>query len=51
MNKKIKNVCVYCSSSNSLNDIYYRDAEILGELLAKNNYNVVYGGSKLGLMY
>lgn len=51
MDKKIKNVCVYCSSSNSLNDIYYRDAEILGELLAKNNYNVVYGGSKLGLMY
>ena len=51
MNNKIKNVCVYCSSSNSLEDIYYKDAENLGVLLAKNNYNVVYGGSKLGLMY
>ncbi len=49
--KEIKNICVFSSSSNSLNEAYYRDAELLGELLGKNGFNVVYGGSKLGLMY
>lgn len=48
---KIKNVCVYCSSSNSLDEIFYFDAVALGKLLAENGFNVVYGGSKLGLMY
>ena len=47
----IKNVCVYCSSSNSLDEIYYEEAELLGKLLAQNGFNVVYGGSKLGVMY
>ncbi|MDO5436657.1 MAG: TIGR00730 family Rossman fold protein [bacterium] len=48
---EIKNICVYCSSSDSLDEIFYDEAETLGYLLAKNGYNVVYGGSKLGLMY
>lgn len=48
---EIKNICVYCSSSDSLEEIYYKDAELLGKLLGENGYNVVYGGSKLGLMY
>ena len=48
---EIKNICVFCSSSNSLDEIYYKEAEELGRLLGKNGYNVVYGGSKLGIMY
>ena len=48
---KIKNICVFCSSSNSLNDVFYEDAKLLGQMLGQNGYNVVYGGSKLGLMY
>lgn len=44
-------VCVYCSSSNTLDDKYYDDAKNLGELLALSNFNIVYGGSSLGLMY
>lgn len=48
---EIKNICIFCSSSNSLDEIFYKDAVHLGELLAKRGYNVVYGGSKLGLMY
>ena len=48
---EIKNICIFCSSSDSLEEIYYKDAELLGKLLGENGYNVVYGGSKLGLMY
>ena len=48
---KIKNICVFCSSSNLLEENFYKDAELLGRLLGENGYNVVYGGSKLGLMY
>lgn len=51
MNNRIKNVCIFCSSSNSLNKIYYEEAELLGRLLAQNNYDIVYGGSELGIMY
>lgn len=47
----IKRICVFASSSNYLNDIYYEDARLLGELIGKNNYDLVYGGSNLGLMW
>ena len=47
----MKNVCVFASSSNKLEQAFYDDAEKLGELLAKNGYNIVYGGSRLGMMY
>ncbi len=51
MTNKIKNICVFASSSNYLEEIYYKDAQELGVLIAKNGYNIVYGGSKLGMMY
>lgn len=47
----IKNVCVFASSSNNLAADFYRDAEILGTLLGRAGMNIVYGGSRLGLMY
>ena len=47
----IKNVCVFASSSNNLNQVYYEDASLLGQLLGKSGWNIVYGGSRLGLMY
>lgn len=46
-----KNICVFCSSSNTLAKQYYADAELLGELLAKAGFNIVYGGSNVGTMY
>ena len=46
-----KNVCVYCSSSNTLDKSYYADAELLGKLLAEKGFNVVYGGSCVGTMH
>lgn len=51
MTNIIKNVCVFASSSNYLEEQFYKDARDLGLLIGQNNYNIVYGGSKLGLMY
>lgn len=45
------NICVFASSSNHLDEIYYKDASELGALMGKNNMNIVYGGSRLGMMY
>ena len=47
----IKTVCVFASSSNYLDEVYYKDAKELGRLLGQNGYDVVYGGSNLGLMW
>ena len=45
------NICVFASSSNNLDEIYYRDASELGMLMGKKGMNIVYGGSRLGMMY
>ena len=47
----IKNVCVFASSSNKLNPVYYKDAAELGAMLGAKGVNVVYGGGRLGAMY
>lgn len=51
MTNKIKNICVFASSSNHLDEVFYKDARELGLLMGKQGYNIVYGGSKLGMMY
>ena len=45
-----KRICVYCSSSKRLSDKFYDVAKELGYKLAKNGYNMVYGGSTCGMM-
>lgn len=47
----IKNVCVFASSCNFLEENYYDEAKKLGIELAKNGFDMVYGGSCLGLMW
>jgi uncharacterized protein (TIGR00730 family) len=47
----IKNACVFASSSNNLDSTFYKDAKELGSLLGSNGINIVYGGSRLGMMY
>lgn len=47
----IKNVCIFASSCNFLEEIYYKEAKELGALLAEEGYDIVYGGSCLGLMW
>ena len=39
----MKNICVYCSASDGISEIYYKDAEKIGELIGKNNFDLVYG--------
>ena len=45
------NICVFASSSNKLDSSFYKDASELGKLLGENGFNIVYGGSRLGMMY
>ena len=47
----IKRVCVFASFCNYLEKLYYEAAAEFGELLGKSGYDMVYGGSSLGLMW
>ena len=44
-------ICVFASSSNNLEEIFYSDAAELGKLMGQNGLDIVYGGSRLGMMY
>jgi len=46
----MKEVCVYCASSTSIDKKYVKVAEVLAEELVKAGYGVVYGGGEVGLM-
>lgn len=46
----MKNICVYCSSSSAVDQVYYQEAYNLGQILGVNNYTLVYGGINVGLM-
>ncbi len=50
MNRKINTICVFASSSNNIDSKYFLEATKLGVEIANNHYNIVYGGSNLGLM-
>jgi len=47
----MKNICVYMSSSNHVDEKYYDHALELGKLIGENKYNLVYGAGSVGLMY
>ena len=46
----MKRVTVFCGSSSGSEDLYYKQAYMLGSSLAKRGIGVVYGGAKVGLM-
>ncbi|WP_433971192.1 TIGR00730 family Rossman fold protein [Tunturiibacter lichenicola] len=46
----IRNVAVFCSSSNGLRSSYRDAAEQLGSALAALNIGIIYGGANVGLM-
>ena len=50
MKNKIKNICIFASSSSTIESIYFKEAYNLGIEIANNGYNIIYGGSNLGLM-
>ncbi|KUF44030.1 MAG: TIGR00730 family Rossman fold protein [Myroides sp.] len=41
---------VFCGSSSGTKDVFFDQAFLLGEYLAKQNIGLVYGGAKVGLM-
>ena len=44
-------VCVFCSSSNAVDERYRAAADELGRALARAGHGLVYGGSNVGLMH
>ncbi|MFV0471591.1 MAG: TIGR00730 family Rossman fold protein [Paludibacteraceae bacterium] len=44
------NICVFCSSSNSIDNNYKKSAFALGKSIAKRGDTLVYGGATGGLM-
>jgi len=47
---KGKYLCVYCGASEKVDKAYLDYAEDLGKLIAINDFNLVYGGGRNGLM-
>jgi len=45
-----KNVTVYCGASFGVDERYQEITKKLGKWIGKNNYNLVYGGGRSGLM-
>lgn len=46
----MKRITVFCGSSFGTEEIYTEQAALLGETLAKQNIELVYGGANVGLM-
>jgi len=46
----LKRITVFCGSSLGSEDVYRLQANLLGQTLAKQNIELVYGGAKIGLM-
>ena len=48
--KTIKSICVFCASSESVDDSYKSVATELGRAIGKKGIDLVYGGASIGLM-
>ena len=46
----MKSIAVYCGSSNKVDTKYREEAKKVGEFLAQNKIQLVYGGGNMGLM-
>lgn len=46
----MKSITVFCGSSFGSDEIYKEQATLLGETLAKQNIQLIYGGANVGLM-
>lgn len=50
MNQTLHAICVFCGSNNGQQPEFKQDAEVLGQLLAEKNIQLIFGGSNVGLM-
>ena len=46
----MNSICVFCSSSNSIDDVYFETATDLGHRIGQLGLGLVYGGASIGLM-
>lgn len=46
----IQSVCVYCGSSNHVDEVYKVTAHLVGTAIARQGLRLVYGGGLVGLM-
>ncbi|MCB0350297.1 MAG: TIGR00730 family Rossman fold protein [Bdellovibrionales bacterium] len=46
----VRSVVVFCSSSDKISPLYFSEMTLLAEELVKNNFKIIYGGARLGLM-
>ena len=46
----MKTVCVFCSSSNAVEEVYHEAATDLGHRIGKQGLDLIYGGASIGLM-
>lgn len=46
----LKSIVVFCASSYGNSPLYEKEAKYVGEVLAQNGIQLVYGGGKVGLM-
>lgn len=44
------NICVYCSSSDALDAVYYQEGYRFGQMMAERGHSLVYGGYCRGIM-
>jgi uncharacterized protein (TIGR00730 family) len=44
------NICVFSSSSNAINPVYFNEAEKLGQIIGESGFNLINGGANVGLM-
>lgn len=47
---RINSIAVYCGSGTHVHTRYHDDAELLGQLLAREKIKLIYGGGGMGLM-
>lgn len=47
---KLKRITVFCGSSFGNEEVYKNQADLLGQIFAKQNIELVYGGANVGLM-
>lgn len=45
-----KKICVFASSSNKIDEVYFNDAKKLGDLIVQNDFDLVYGAGCVGTM-
>lgn len=46
----MKNICIYASSSNNIEKIYFEQSKILAQLVAKKGWGIIFGAGMAGLM-